>query len=92
LYVRAANMFKMAKNWSGTIHSNFYTTRDSSRQNENSVINYSPSCRSKLVRLSFTFRTQMKMRDFCFSIDSYATNMLTLQKDHNEIVKVIHMN
>ncbi len=35
--------------------------KDSSPQNENSVINYSPSCRSKPVRPSFIFRTQIKI-------------------------------
>ncbi len=38
-----------------------YTYRDSSPKNENSVINYSPSCRSKPVRPSFIFGTQIKI-------------------------------
>ncbi len=35
--------------------------RVSSPKNENSVINYSPSCRSKSVRPSFIFRKQIKI-------------------------------
>jgi len=35
--------------------------RVSSPKNENSVINYSPSCRSKPVRPSFIFGTQIKI-------------------------------
>ncbi len=35
--------------------------RDSSPKNENSVINYLPSCRSKPVRPSFIFWTQIKI-------------------------------
>ncbi len=35
--------------------------RDSSPKNENDVMNYSPPCRSKPVRPSFIFRTQIKI-------------------------------
>ncbi len=40
-------------------------------KNENSVINYSPSCRSRHVRPSFIFRTQFKM--FLMKSQSYLT-------------------
>jgi len=61
----------------------------SSPKNVNVVINYSPSCCSKPVRLSFIFRTHedffgWNLRAFCPSIGSDA---LMLQKVHKEIVK-----
>ncbi len=40
-------------------------------QNENYVINYSPSCRSKPVRPSFIFRTQIKI--FMMKCESFLT-------------------
>ncbi len=43
----------------------------SSCQNENCVINYSPSCRSKPIRTLFIFRTQIKM--FLIKSESYLT-------------------
>ncbi len=45
----------------GSDHCRQMLKRDSSPRNENSVINYLPSCRSKSVRPSFIFRTQIKM-------------------------------
>uniref|UniRef100_A0A673KNV9 Target of myb1 like 2 membrane trafficking protein n=1 Tax=Sinocyclocheilus rhinocerous TaxID=307959 RepID=A0A673KNV9_9TELE len=44
---------------------------DSSPKNENSVINYSPSCRSKPVRPSFIFRTHIK--EFLMKSESFLT-------------------
>ncbi len=43
----------------------------SSPKNENYVINYSPSCRSKPVRPSFIFRTQIKI--FLMTSESFLT-------------------
>ncbi len=40
-------------------------------KNENSVINYSPSCRSKPVRLSIIFGTQIKI--FLMKSESFLT-------------------
>ncbi len=45
--------------------------RVSSPQNENSVINYSPSCCSKPVRPSFIFGRQIKM--FLIKSENYLT-------------------
>ncbi len=63
-------------------------------QNENSVINYSPSCRSKPIRPSFIFRTQIKM--FLMKSESFLTlhrqqcnwNVSRLR---SEIVKIGHV-
>ncbi len=66
----------------------------SSPKNENSVINYSPSCRSKPVRLSFIFRAQIKiflMKSKSFLIDSNATDTYKAQKGSKDIVKTVHV-
>ncbi len=67
-----------------------YTSRDSSHKNDNSVINYSPSCRPKPVRLSFIFRTQIKillMKSESFLI----TTTFKVQKGIKNIVKIVHV-
>ncbi len=66
---------------------------DSSPKNENSDINYSPSCRTKPVRSSFIFETQMKI------FEMKSESFLTLrrqqrnyhvqgQKRRNDIVEI----
>ncbi len=47
------------------------TTWVSSPKKENSVINYSPSCRSKPIRPSFIFRTHIKI--FLMKFESFLT-------------------
>ncbi len=59
--------------WTARAITLYTLKRDSSPKDENYVIIYSPSCHSKLIRLSFIFKTQMKiffLRDFCPSIRS----------------------
>jgi len=64
-----------------------------SPRNENSVITYSPSCCSNQVKLSsFIFGTQLKifvMKSERFLFLSYATTTLTIEKVHEEIVKLV---
>ncbi len=52
------------KNW-------IHNIRDSSPKNENSVINYSPLCRSNPIRPSFIFITQIKI--FVMKSESFLT-------------------
>ncbi len=72
-----------------------YPIKDSiSSKNKNSVINYSPSCRSKPVRPSFFFKTQIKIffrwnpRAFWPSIDSNATDTFKAQKRSKDNVVI----
>ncbi len=72
------------------------TQRVSSPKKKNSVINYSPSCRSKPVRPSFIFITQMKIfwwipRALWPPIDRNVINMINVQKHSKEISKIIHV-
>ncbi len=65
----------------------------SSPKNENSVINYSPSCLSKPIRPLFIFETQIKiflMRVLCPSIDSKGTTTIKAQKCSKDVVKMWH--
>ncbi len=52
--------------------------RDSSPKNENSVINYSPSCCSKPVRPLFIFGTQIKI----FLMESESSQTLHRQQEY----------
>jgi len=56
----------------------------SSPKNENYVINYSPSCCSKPVRLWFILGAWMKV---CPSIDSYTTTTFKPKKGSKDIIK-----
>ncbi len=73
------------------------TLRDSSLKNENSVINYSPSCRSKPIRPSFIFGTQIKsilMKSESFltlHIDGNGTTTFKAQKRSKDIIKIVHV-
>ncbi len=69
---------------------------NSSPKNENSVINYSPSCLSKPVRPSFIFRTQIKI--FLMKSESFLTLNRQQRNYHvqgpkrsKDIVKIVHM-
>ncbi len=61
------------------------------------IINYSPSCRSKLVRPSFIFGTQIKIflmnseSSLILFIDHKVSYMIKAQKRSKEIVKIIHV-
>ncbi len=70
---------------------------DSSPKNENSVMYYSPSCRTKPVRSSFIFKTQMKI--FEMKSESFLTLCRQQQNYHvqgqkrsNDIVKIAQEN
>ncbi len=69
--------------------------RDISSKNENSVINYSPSCRSKPVRPSFIFGTQMKI--FLIQSENFLIlhrqpcNWDKVQKGSKDIIKTVHV-
>ncbi len=70
--------------------------RDSSPKNENSVINYTPSFRSKPVRPSFIFGTQikiflMKSESFLILHRQQATDTVKAQKGGKDIVKKVHV-
>ncbi len=63
-------------NFLNLVHSHFFpsfnsSSRNSSSKNKNSVINYSPSCRSKPIRPSFIFWTQIKI--FLIKSESFLT-------------------
>ncbi len=63
-------------------------------KNENSVINYWPSCHSKRVKPSFIFETQIKIfwwnpRAFWPCIDSNATDTFKAQKGCKDIIKIV---
>ncbi len=70
---------------------------DSSPKNENSVINYSPSCRSKHVRPLFVFGTQIKIyfllnpRALRPCIDSKGPTTFKVQKGTKNIDKIVHV-
>ncbi len=69
---------------------------NSSPKKYNFVINYSPSCRSKPVRPSFIFRTQVeiffiKSDPFWPCIDSNVTTTFKAQKRSKDIVKIVHL-
>ncbi len=64
----------------------------SSTKNENFVINYSPSCRSKQVSSASEHKLRYFWRNpraFWYSIDSNATTMFKAQKGSKDIVKTI---
>ncbi len=61
---------------------------DSSRKNENDVINYSPSCLSKPVRILFIFGTQIKI--FLMKSESFLTTFKA-EKASKDISKIVHM-
>ncbi len=54
-----------------------------------SVNSYSPSCRSKPVRPSFIFGTQIKI--FLIKSESNATDTLKAQEGSKDIVKIVHL-
>ncbi len=63
------------------------------QKKENSVINYSPSCRSKPIRPLFIFRHKLKYlwwnpKAFWPSIDSNITTTVKARKDSKDIVKI----
>ncbi len=58
------------------------------------VIIYSPSCRSKPIRLSFIFGTQIRyfrwnLRAFWPCIDSNATDTFKAQKGSKDVIKIV---
>jgi len=57
------------------------TLKGHSPKNENSVINYSPSCRSKPVRPLFIFARQIR----------HTTYTIQPQKGSEDIVKIVHV-
>ncbi len=70
--------------------------RVSSPKNENCIINYSPSCRSKPVSPSFIFGTQiniffMNLRALWPSIDSKDPYTIIAQTCSKDIGKIIHV-
>ncbi len=70
---------------------------DSSPKNENSVINYSPSCRPKHARPLFVFRTHITIffllnpRALRPCIDSKGPITFKVQKGTKNIDKIVHV-
>ncbi len=68
--------------------------KDGSSKNENSLINYSPSCHSKHVRPLFIFRSQIKI--FLMKSESFLAlhrqqwNWHVHIQDGKDIVKIVH--
>ncbi len=61
LWIYEYSVWLYNKPWHFHLISLLHHARDSSPKNENSVINYSPSCRSKPVRPLFIFGPQIKI-------------------------------
>ncbi len=65
---------------------------DSSPKNENSVINYSPSCHCKPVRPSFIFGTQIKIFFYYPYRPQHNCNVLRSRNIASSSVKIVNLS